>query len=330
MCDTSRICESIKKCANQFRPLTYTHVYVSWLRREVTHMIHITHSTHFVLWQNLNEDHRDLFGDDQCIAVCCIVLRLCCIVLRFERESCSLVLRFTHDITRSYVWHTIFRLIDTCAFTDFKEIGMVCVLPKIIVTCFHLFSHIDVTRLIHMRDIAHSNSQIWRRTEWYLRCRRSWWRLLRWCTCSTFSLQVCSLADRPRKLWLRSHIHTRTSKHRHTHATHAYGSCDFGLSNVYCTGWRRCIGCLKLQVSFRKRATDCRALSRKMTGRAAAKRWPAARHQGRSKYIRGNKSGSLSGRSSLPFAVNSQDFCPRSCGPTLMARGSVAPRRRAP
>jgi len=33
------------------------------------------------------------------------------------------------------------------------------------------------------------------------------------------------------------------------------------------TGWRRCIGCLKLQVFFRKRATNHRALSRKMTSK---------------------------------------------------------------
>jgi len=31
------------------------------------------------------------------------------------------------------------------------------------------------------------------------------------------------------------------------------------------TGWRRCIGCLKLQVSFRKGATNYRVLLRKMT-----------------------------------------------------------------
>jgi len=36
------------------------------------------------------------------------------------------------------------------------------------------------------------------------------------------------------------------------------------------TVWRRCTGCLKLQVSFRKRATRCRALSRKMTSKEAS------------------------------------------------------------
>ena len=34
---------------------------------------------------------------------------------------------------------------------------------------------------------------------------------------------------------------------------------------TFCTGWRRPIGCLKMQVIFRKRATNYRALLRKMT-----------------------------------------------------------------
>ena len=36
-------------------------------------------------------------------------------------------------------------------------------------------------------------------------------------------------------------------------------------SSSFVTGWRRCIGCLKLQVIFRKRATNYRALLQKMT-----------------------------------------------------------------
>jgi len=31
------------------------------------------------------------------------------------------------------------------------------------------------------------------------------------------------------------------------------------------TGWQKCIGCLELQVSFRNRTTNCRALLRKIT-----------------------------------------------------------------
>jgi len=35
-------------------------------------------------------------------------------------------------------------------------------------------------------------------------------------------------------------------------------------SGAQCTGWRRCIGCFNLQVSFRKRATNYRALMQKI------------------------------------------------------------------
>ena len=42
-------------------------------------------------------------------------------------------------------------------------------------------------------------------------------------------------------------------------------SCLVYLLLEICTGWRRPIGCLKLQVIFRKRASNYRALLRKMT-----------------------------------------------------------------
>jgi len=48
------------------------------------------------------------------------------------------------------------------------------------------------------------------------------------------------------------------------------------MSDRQNTGWRSCIGCLKLQVSFRKRATNYRALWRKMTyqNKASYASWP--------------------------------------------------------
>jgi len=42
------------------------------------------------------------------------------------------------------------------------------------------------------------------------------------------------------------------------------------LSNNTATGWQRCIGCLRLQISFRKRATSFWALLRKMTSKDKA------------------------------------------------------------
>jgi len=49
------------------------------------------------------------------------------------------------------------------------------------------------------------------------------------------------------------------------------GSCSSTYrSGSHGTGWRRCIGCLQLQVSFRKSATNDRALLRKMNSKDKA------------------------------------------------------------
>jgi len=53
-----------------------------------------------------------------------------------------------------------------------------------------------------------------------------------------------------------------------SHVTHRWRQRPTNLSTNSCsttTGWRRLIGCLKVQVIFRKRATNYRALLRKMT-----------------------------------------------------------------
>jgi len=66
-----------------------------------------------------------------------------------------------------------------------------------------------------------------------------------------------------------SHTH-----HKPAH-THACANTHIPASDIHPhtpTGWRRCIGCLRLQVSFRKRATNVGVLLRKMTGRATARR----------------------------------------------------------
>jgi len=49
------------------------------------------------------------------------------------------------------------------------------------------------------------------------------------------------------------------------HGIHGFFfSCDKNAGTSQSTGWRRCIGLLKLQVSFRKRATIYRVLLQKM------------------------------------------------------------------
>jgi len=65
------------------------------------------------------------------------------------------------------------------------------------------------------------------------------------------------------------HLHTGTqiNTHAHADANTRRRTCSHTTARVRIssTGWRRPKGCLKLQVSFRKRATNYRALSRKIT-----------------------------------------------------------------
>jgi len=66
------------------------------------------------------------------------------------------------------------------------------------------------------------------------------------------------------------HTHCKVSPKSATHcATHCNTLCNRVWSKLdrskLSTGWRRPIGCLKLQIIFRKRATKYRALLRKMT-----------------------------------------------------------------
>ena len=46
-----------------------------------------------------------------------------------------------------------------------------------------------------------------------------------------------------------------------------FGSLDNECCCLQSTGWQTCIGCLKLQISFRKEATNFRVLLREMTSK---------------------------------------------------------------
>jgi len=65
-----------------------------------------------------------------------------------------------------------------------------------------------------------------------------------------------------------SNTFTLTLRHAVTRTQVQNGVCYItgkSHNSTSCTGWRRLIGCLKLQVIFRKRATNYSALLRKMT-----------------------------------------------------------------
>ena len=73
------------------------------------------------------------------------------------------------------------------------------------------------------------------------------------CVCACLSLYVCVYVCVYASVTQQACVYVHTSRPTNS----LYGKS--------CTGWRRPIGCLKLQVIFRKRATNYRALSRKMT-----------------------------------------------------------------
>ena len=87
------------------------------------------------------------------------------------------------------------------------------------------------------------------------------------CICAYMRMTYISL----KKQINTTHTDTDTDTDTDTHIYMYMYICIYTDAHVHVcgtfrnTGWRRSIGCLKLQVIFRKRATNSRALLRKMT-----------------------------------------------------------------
>jgi len=60
-------------------------------------------------------------------------------------------------------------------------------------------------------------------------------------------------------------IHTRIDVYIYTHIIYSYLRMYISRYRYRCTGWRRLMGSLTLQIIFHKRATKYRSLLRKMT-----------------------------------------------------------------
>jgi len=80
-----------------------------------------------------------------------------------------------------------------------------------------------------------------------------------------YLLEMCvsTLVCAPVCVW--THICSSMCVDVYRRAVREVTGCVSGLCGWVGTGWRRLIGCLQLQVIFRKRATNYRALLRKMT-----------------------------------------------------------------
>jgi len=120
---------------------------------------------------------------------------------------------------------------------------------------------------IWMSHGTHINMNIWIwishivQYEWFM------WHI--WMNHVTHVKESCHNVSCHANAWVMSHIcmshDTHMNESCHTCVTHLIHTSTF-----CCTGWRRCIGCLKLQVIFRRRPTHYRALLREMTNKDKA------------------------------------------------------------
>jgi len=89
-------------------------------------------------------------------------------------------------------------------------------------------------------------------------------------TCERFRISLVTHMNESRHTWMSHVTHMRNMSHIWmSHVTHVNDS-EWVMSHVCMhlftrKGWRRCIRCLKFQVSFRKRATNYSVLLRGMT-----------------------------------------------------------------
>ena len=92
----------------------------------------------------------------------------------------------------------------------------------------------------------------------------------------TVLMCICTYINIQRSAQLRAVWRPWESQYLYTHESYTLkdiGTPADARTHVYiglriylylCTGWQRCIGCLQLQVSFRKRATEYTVLLQKM------------------------------------------------------------------
>jgi len=181
----------------------------------------------------------------QCVAACCIVLQyvaVCCSMLQYVAVCCSVLqcvalvmwsiqlcvcCAVLQWIVAVVLWDSMLQLVAVCCS---------CFCVRVAVVSFTLPSYKSKTA-----GCCSSYYLLVMKILWWESC---WW-------------EVPHLGD--------ENLATATRAHtiQLQHATTMSSSGDIHTATT--TGIRRCVGCLKSQVPFHKRATNYRALLRKMT-----------------------------------------------------------------
>jgi len=191
---------------------------------------------------------------------------------RHDSLICVTWLVHMWDMTRSYVWHDSFIcvtwLIHVCDMThsymwhdSFKCVTWLIHMCDMTHSYARHDSFICVTWLIHICDMAHS--YVWHdsftRVTWLIHIRGM-----------THSYVAENIYINECQTTVLLHIFNNVRHDSFIFVTWLSHSCHRTYSYTWHdsfirTGWRRCIGCLKLQVSFQKRVSTYRALLREMT-----------------------------------------------------------------
>ena len=199
----------------------------------------------------------------QCVAVCCSVLQcfaVCCSVLQCDAVGCSDYAMDKPPILMNCQVRCSVLQCVAVFYSVLQYVAICCNMVQWVAVCWSVVQYDAVccAELYALRWITCVAlcCIVWRQSH----CNATLFSTFTYVNTSTHDIYICKHKH------TRTHLHMQTQAHTHTHT----------LVCKHISVWRRPIGCLKLQDIFRKRATNYRALLRKMTceGKASSDSTP--------------------------------------------------------
>jgi len=154
------------------------------------------------------------------------------------QNLCGSMVCYVWDMTHSYVWHDS----PICDLAHTRKVWLIHI------THTHTYTHMYTSIHIHVYKCTYVYMHIYVFVVTWLAAAYP-------ATHTYTRIYTCNHIHMPIHIYIYIHIYMYIWWH--DSPMQYIRNCS--------TGWRRPIGCLKLQVIFRKRATNCRALLRKMT-----------------------------------------------------------------